>query len=107
MTIVGRNIRMIRGDSESITITVTGQQLQPEDVAELTVRRSPRSPKVLHKVAKANVDSNTFVIGFDPEDTSSLQFGDYVYDVQLNLGGYIKTVIAPATLTIGEEVTYD
>lgn len=49
MTINGTSIHMIRGDSESITVTVEGYQLQAGDIAELTLRRSVRSGKVLHK----------------------------------------------------------
>lgn len=51
MTINGTEIYMTRGDNESITITVDGQELLGDDIAELTVRQTVRSEKVIHKTA--------------------------------------------------------
>lgn len=106
MEVFERNLRMVRGDSDSIAVTIKGDYtLQQGDFVELTVRKDPYSPIVLHKRITEFTD-NTFTIGFSPEDTASLSFGDYVYDVQLTFGGAVKTIIPPSRLTIGEEVTY-
>ena len=107
MTINGTEIYMTRGDNESITITVNGQELLEDDTAELTVRQTVRSEKVIHKIAKPNADMKSFTISIEPEDTHTLQFGNYIYDIQLTLSGAIRTVIRPSTFTIGEEVSYD
>lgn len=107
MTLTGTEIYMTRGDNESITITVDGQELLEDDIAELTVRQTVRSDKVIHKVVKPNPDRKSFTVSLDPEDTSSLQFGSYVYDIQLTLAGFVRTVVRPSTFTIGEEVSYD
>ena len=46
-----------------------------------------------------------FVI--EPEDTSGLDFGNYVYDVELTLAdGTVNTIIPPSTFKVMGEVTY-
>lgn len=107
MTINGTEIYMTRGDNESITITVDGQELLEDDIAELTVRQTVRSDKVIHKTVNPNPDQKSFTISLEPEDTRTLQFGNYIYDIQLTLAGIVRTVIRPSTFTIGEEVSYD
>lgn len=107
MIIDGTNLEMTRGDSERIAVSLTGYTLQPGDMVELTVRQAIYSNEpVLYKKV-TDFSENTAYINILPEDTASLQFGNYVYDVQLTFNGMVKTIIKPSTFTIGEEVTYD
>lgn len=70
---------------------------------KVMVGRPPK--KVTNKITEFS--DNTAYINILPEDTESLRFGKYVYDVQLTFNGAVKTIIKPSTFTIGEEVTYD
>lgn len=46
-------------------------------------------------------------IHISPEDTETLDFGDYIYDIQITFSdGSINTVIGPNILKILPEVTY-
>jgi hypothetical protein len=46
------------------------------------------------------------MIHFEPKDTAGLEFGDYVYDVELcTAEGDVYTVIAKTGFKIREEVT--
>lgn len=105
MKISGTNMQMIRGDSESIKVTLSGYEPQPGDYVELTVRKTPTSSPVIYKRETFGEEASV-VFSISPEDTESLKFGDYVYDVQLTFNGTIKTVVGPSSFVIGEEVTY-
>ena len=41
-----------------------------------------------------------------PEDTRNLGYGDYVYDIQVQTGDYVKT-LKVEDLTLTSEVTFD
>ena len=46
-------------------------------------------------------------IKINPEETSSLEYGTYFYDVQLRKGdGTVATVITPSPFILSEEVTF-
>ena len=48
------------------------------------------------------------MITINPEDTEDLEFGCYVYDVQMTFAsGSVKTLVKPAKFFVGGEVTYD
>lgn len=52
-----------------------------------------------------DIPIDTMVLKLDPEDTKSLDYGTYVYDVQLtHANGDVDTVIPRKTLTLQEEV---
>ena len=47
------------------------------------------------------------VIALHPEDTASMAFGDYVYDIQLTRAvGTVTTLVTPSRFRLTEEVTY-
>lgn len=105
MEITGTNIRMVRGDSESIGIKISGYTLTEGDFIEFTVRKYIGSPIFIYK-KESNFVDNSISVNIYPEDTNNLDFGDYIYDIQLTYGGSVKTIIRPSRFTIGEEVTY-
>lgn len=113
MEIIGTNISMIRGDSESITIFLKdsfGNSLPFEDGDTLffTVKDNINTDKITLQKIITTFQDDTAVIGINPEDTKGLRFKEYVYDIQLNrAGGYVKTIIPPSKFTIKGEVTYD
>lgn len=105
MRVSGTNLYMTRGDTEHISVKLSGYELKEGDKVELTVRRTVVSDVLLHKEVTEFAD-NTAVIAISPEDTAGVKPGRYVYDVQLTFDGSVKTVVPPSTFEIGWEVTY-
>lgn len=105
MKVSGTGLAMTRGDSESISVTISGYDIQPGDFLEMTIRRRIGSPVVFYRKI-TEFSGNTALINILPEDTNALQTGDYVYDLQLTFGGAVKTIVKPSTFTLEDEVTY-
>lgn len=104
---------MIRGDSESITISVINEDgtenlLEHGDTIYFTVKKQVGvEEKAIQKVVTIFPD-NVAIIDIKPSDTDNLPFGDYVYDVQLSKeNGNVITVIQPNRFAISGEVTYE
>lgn len=101
-------IRMTRGDTESFTISITGQdnleyELKDGDKLVFTVKQSVYDEKVI--IQKQIIDKS-FII--DHEDTTNLLYGTYYYDVQLTFAnGSVCTVIKPSKFIVCEEVNFD
>lgn len=101
-------IKLTRGDTAKLTVPIendldnTSYVMDEQDVLTFTIKKSVKDNDNL--VQKVVTGSNNFHI--KPEDTDSLPFGKYVYDVQLTTaGGDIYTVIEPTTFEILSEVT--
>lgn len=106
MTIKGTNISMVRGDSETLTVTCS-EPFSARDSVTLTVREDVESPIVFQKTVTAFGPEGEAVIDFDHEDTEGLDFGNYVYDIQLTRAdGTVTTLVKVSRLTLEEEVTY-
>ena len=102
-------IRLTRGDTARFIVTVKNETTQepydilPTDTLTMTIKDSIRDGEPC--VQKTITGSNTFHIL--PSDTSSLNFGKYIYDIQLTTsGGDVYTVVEPSTFELMEEVTY-
>lgn len=104
--VVNNNISIIRGDSATITLSITDANgeaytILPTDSVTMMVRKTPTSEVVMSK---------TFTDGtlnIAPADTSSLPCGNYVYDVQLvHQDGWTDTIIPIHQFNIMQEVTY-
>lgn len=107
MIVSGTNLTMTRGDSECLEVTISGYELQPGDKLEMTVRLYVGGRVLLHKEI-TEFEDNAANIPIWPEDTQSLNFGKYVYDLQLTFaGGTVKTIVKPSRFTVAQEVTYD
>ena len=105
---IGNNIKMTRGDSEAITVSCEQQPFVEGDKITITVRKSKKdTTKVMQKDVTEFVEGKA-LISIEPSDTSSLAFGDYIYDIQITRAdGTVKTIIKPATFTVELEVSYD
>lgn len=106
-SVSGTMITLTRGDTFTALITITdseGNRYAPvkgdrirfamktdyEDGAPLLIKEIP-------------VD--TMILVIEPEDTKSLAFGKYVYDIELTkVTGEVDTFITKATLKLTEEV---
>lgn len=104
--IVSNNISIIRGDSATITLSITDAEGNPytiksTDSITMMVRKRPTSEAV---ISKTFTDAT---LSIAPADTSSLPCGNYVYDVQLvHEDGWTDTIIPVHQFTILPEVTY-
>lgn len=104
--VVNNNISIIRGDSATITLTVTDANgdpyvILPTDSVTMMVRQTPTSGVVM---SKTFTDAT---LSIAPSDTSSLPCGNYVYDVQLvHQDGWTDTIIPVHQFVVLPEVTY-
>lgn len=103
------NIRLTRGDTARFVVSVKNEvtqqayDIQSSDTLTMTIKDSIRDGEAC--VQKTITGSNVFHIL--PSDTRGLNFGKYVYDVQLTTAsGDVYTVVEPATFELMEEVTY-
>jgi hypothetical protein len=113
MKVNGTDLAMIRGDSESITLSLKdGAAVVPfvtGDTVYFTVKGSPIVDEIaLQKtITEFNEDGNC-IIEIAPDDTKGLEFRNYVYDIQLNrLDGTVTTIVPCSKFAILQEVTYD
>jgi len=111
--IMGSNISMIRGDSETITVSLIGSSnvvvpFVTGDTVYLTIKINDcTATKLLQKVI-TDFPEGKAVIEIKPEDTKSLTFGDYVYDIQLTTAlGVVTTIVTPSKFSIKGEITYE
>lgn len=107
------SISMIRGDTESIVVSCTDSHGIKKpflygDKVYFTVKESVFTDvKLIQKVITDFVDG-TAIIEINPEDTKSLKFKTYVYDVQwTKANGVVTTIISPSDFIIESEVTYE
>lgn len=98
-------IFLTKGDNAELTIDVidsngNARGIYDDDVVVMTVRKHVNSDVAITKTAVKNT------ISFIPDDTKSLEAGQYRYDIQLTtFGGNIYTIIPDACFEIGVEVT--
>lgn len=100
-------IALTRGDTARLTVTITDDlgepyKIQIDDILTLSVKRSVSDADPL--ITKTIIGTDTFHIR--PSDTTGLEFGKYLYDVQVSTyDGDVYTVIPPTTFEILTEVT--
>ena len=111
MTINGNDIRMIRGDTERLTVTCqlsdgTERPFEEGDTITLTVAW-PLGETVLQKtVTSFQEGAAMFLISH--ADTNELIPAEYDYDVQLTArDGTVATIIPPAHFVLEGDVTRD
>ena len=101
-------VHLTRGDTARFSVSINNDtsgseyEMSTGDVLKLTVKKTVRdTTPCIQKVIEG---SNN--IHISPEDTNDLEFGKYLYDVELNTeGGDVYTVIGPTTFEILKEVT--
>lgn len=113
MRVSGQKLLMIRGDTESFTVSIKNDlgekiDLVTGDKIYFTVKTSPQTEeKVLQKIIESFNDGNAEIF-IEHVDTKDLPTGDYVYDIQwTHSDGSVNTIIPPNVFEIAEEVTYE
>lgn len=112
LTVTGNSIFLTRGDSAELTLSLTDSQGSPYDFSGDTVRFGvKRNAFDAECVIEKTVTDGK--ITFAPEDTESLEFGDYLYDVEVrhtvnageeNEAVQVYTPIAAAKFSLGYNV---
>lgn len=105
--IKGNTIKLTRGDTAYLTVPIKsalGEEytLSSKDTLTLSVKETTSSTEYLFQ----KILTGTNVFHIEPQDTASIPFGNYKYDIQLNTAnGDVYTIIDVSTFTILEEVT--
>lgn len=103
----GTNITMTRGDTARVQVSIANQdgtEYKPlnGDVVRFAMKKSYYDEKPL--VLK-NIPIDTLLLTIEPTDTKPLQFGKYVYDIELTQrDGTVNTFITKANIILEEEV---
>jgi len=106
MILSGTNISMTRGDTEQLTVRCS-EPFAEGDMVYMTVRQDAESPIEFQKTVDTFGTEGEAVIVIDHMDTEGMDFGTYMYDVQVTrMDGRVKTLIKPSRLTLTEEITY-
>lgn len=106
-------MKIIRGDTILLSFIRLNSDGQPitsiADAVYFTVKRNYTTEDVIlqKRLSDMTFDDETgkYAFAINPEDTDSLNYGKYVYDVEVIVGSYKKT-IARGELEITEEVTH-
>lgn len=102
------DIGIIRGDTTRFEIEILDQKgdpytLQSGDQLVFTVKKNTSTSLI---ILQKNISGETFTISH--EDTANLDYGKYVYDIQLTqANGDVTTVIQPSVFEIMPEVNFD
>lgn len=100
--ISGTTISMTRGDTVRVAINFVEYIPIEGDLIEFGVKEAYDDIDCLFT---KQVPIDSLVLQIDPEDTKDLDFGTYVYDIQLTMtDGTVDTFITKAKLRIMEEV---
>ena len=98
----GTNIKLTRGDSASLSVSLDGYEMQDGDALTLSCKVDPSKEGYLFQLTADSEQAFTFA----PETTAGLDFGAYRYDIQLTTsGGAVYTVIPVSSFTVMEEIT--
>ena len=107
-SVSGTTIMMTRGDTAKFLVTIEyledGSQYIPlqNDTIRFRMKKylSDKSPLIVKEVPVS-----TCILQIDPEDTESLKFGEYHYNIELiHANGENETFITDSILQITPEV---
>ena len=102
--VTDNQIYITRGDSAVLNLSIEGYTPADGDEINFSVKKNCNDRNVL--ISKS-IDPTAMTISITPEDTDSLEFGDYWYDVELRrAGGVVDTVIVPHNFVVGAAVTW-
>lgn len=101
------NITLTRGDTFIAKVNIWSKEEDPVTLNEgdqirFALKTDYDDETVL---IYKDIPIETMLLRLDPEDTKDLEFGTYVYDIQVTFAnGIVDTVIAKRQMIIAEEV---
>jgi hypothetical protein len=107
LKISGSKITINRGDTAFITVNVRDREGNPYELQEgdgLWFAVKHKATDENYAIAPKRLNGN--VLELMSEDTINLDFGTYIYDVQLiNSRGYTSTIIQPSDFVVALSIT--
>lgn len=107
VSISGTSIKMTRGDTLRVTISMIDEEGNEYTPMEGDVIRFAAKKYYLDAETKIHkiIPNDTLLLELEPEDTKNLPFGEYVYDIEITFAdGVVDTFIANAHLILDAEV---
>lgn len=106
VVIKGNAISLTRGDTLKVTVKIMQGEEEYIPAAGDTIRFAlKKSIKDAEPLILKLIPVGTRLLTLDPEDTKSLEFGKYKYDIELTKeNGDVDTFIGPETFVLTEEV---
>ena len=108
------SIKLTRGDTLRLKINITLNEEQYTPVTGDSIRFALKRPllnakktdfKDTEPLILKSVPINTMILELEPEDTKSLDFGTYVYDLEITFAdGRVDTFITEAKFEITPQV---
>lgn len=113
VNICGRNIKITRGDSAYIKLEIKIKNrddyvLTENDRVFFTLKKDLLKKEYIFQkeLSANNYDDDSLYIYIEPKDTYNLDFGNYFYDVQLNVDNKdVYTIIPTSIFEVLPEVT--
>ena len=108
LTVKRNKISLTRGDTASLKLILKNEKgeiykLNGGESIVFTLKKSPNSDVV---IIQKKLENNEFRI--NSSDTHNLEYGPYVYDIQLtNDNNLVNTVVPPTIFEILPEVNWD
>lgn len=106
-SIKGTTINLTRGDTFMADIKIfqqNGDQYVPieGDTIRFALKKAINNTEVL---IEKDIPISTMMLVLNPEDTKKLEFGKYIYDIQLTkASGEVDTFITKSVFILDEEV---
>lgn len=108
LNVQGTTIRMTRGDTAKLTLYLDykdGSPYEPTEGDEIRFAAKKTFDDSVEPLILINIPTDTLLLHIRPDDTKDLEYGNYVYDIQLTTAtGDVDTFIDKASLVITEEV---
>lgn len=102
-----KSISLTRGDTCTIKVDILDQDgmlYEPVEGDKVRFAAKQNYEKGAPKIIK-EIPTDTMILKLDPDDTKGLDYGKYVYDIELTkANGDVDTFITKGTLVITEEV---
>jgi hypothetical protein len=108
LSIDGTTIQMTRGDTARITLTLNysdGTPYVPTEGDSISFAVKKKLKDGLDTLINIDIPTDTLLLEIQPQHTSGLAFGEYVYDIQFTgADGTVDTFIYESKFIIRGEV---
>lgn len=103
------NIEMTRGDSLTLELSLTknNEAYTPEagDVIRFAMAKTYKDTRGYELLIEKVINHEDMLLRLDPQDTATLNYGKYVYDLQITYAdGTVETFANKKQLKLTEEV---
>lgn len=108
LKIVKDTISLTRGDSMLVQLELRkGDEIftpTSGDVIKFSVSKVPKgNPRYILLISKT-VNNDTLILELEPSDTANLDYGNYLFDIEIDYASGVIDTFAKGTLVLTEEV---